>query len=147
LPQAKNVLDRLYRALEGFTEDVSDEHMPEDFLEILGDDLNIPAALTLLHELASSIHKEPSHKQELQHKLKTCGFVLGILQQDPDDWFKWQRPGETTLSDKKIERLIQERREARATKNFARADEIRKILDQAGLILEDSPEGTKWRRS
>ncbi len=147
LPQAKNVLDRLYRALEGFSEDISDEHIPEDFLDLLRDDLNIPAALTFLHDLASSIHRGAESKHASQRKLKISGFILGILQQDPDAWFKWQRPGEETLSDKKIERLLHERREARMNKNFARADEIRKILDQAGLILEDSPEGTKWRRS
>jgi cysteinyl-tRNA synthetase len=147
LPQAKNVLDRLYRALENFKEDVADDHIPEGFLEILSDDLNIPAALAFLHELASSIHKPSGSKHEMQRQLKACGLILGILQQDPDDWFKWHPAHQTTLSDQKIERLIRERQEARLHRNFARADEIRKTLDQAGLILEDSPEGTKWRRS
>jgi cysteinyl-tRNA synthetase len=147
LPQAKNVLDRLYRALEEFTEDVSDEHIPEDFLEILGDDLNLPAAISFLHDLASSIYKASESTHDSQRKLKTCGLILGILQKDPEDWFKWQRPGKVTLSDKEIECLLQERQEARSRKDFARADEIRKTLDQEGLILEDSPEGTKWRRS
>lgn len=146
LPQAKNILDRFYRALEGFMEDATENHIPEDFLEILSDDLNIPAALTFLHELASSIHKTASSKHTLQHQLKACGLLLGILQQNPESWFKWQRPGNITLSDQKIDHLLQERQEARLHKNFARADEIRKILDQAGVILEDGPEGTKWRR-
>ncbi len=146
LPQAKNVLDRFYRALDGFKEDVTADHIPAVLWEALSDDLNIPAALTVLHDLASSIHKTGESKHALQRQLKACGLVLGILQKDPESWFKGHGIP-STLGDREIESLIQERREARATKNFSRADEIRKILDQAGLILEDSPEKTKWRRS
>ena len=73
------------------------------------------------------------------------GKLLGLLQQDPEDWFKGgSREGGP--GDDAIETLIEERNQARAGKDFARADEIRDQLAEQGIILEDGADGTTWRR-
>jgi cysteinyl-tRNA synthetase len=72
--------------------------------------------------------------------------VLGLLGQDPEAWFRWTPAGGGAIADAEVERLIVERREARAGKDFTRADAIRKRLAEAGVVLEDGPQGTSWRR-
>ena len=69
---------------------------------------------------------------------------MGILQNQPDHWF--QKGAEGDLNSESIENLVAERTEAKLAKNYARADEIREQLEQNGVVLEDSREGTKWRR-
>ena len=73
---------------------------------------------------------------------------MGLLQQDPEDWFKGHRTDTINgLDDEEIANLITERGRARATKNFARSDEIRNQLAARGIILEDGTEGTTWKRA
>jgi cysteinyl-tRNA synthetase len=69
------------------------------------------------------------------------GEWLGLLQQDPEVWFKGGRVGDAA-----IEKLIDERNAARKVKNFKRSDEIRDELAANGIVLEDSATGTTWRR-
>ncbi len=78
--------------------------------------------------------------------LLEIGKCLGLLQQDPEDWFKWQPPGAESLDDAAIEALIEERNAARADKDFTRADEIRDDLASQGVLLEDGAQGTTWKR-
>jgi cysteinyl-tRNA synthetase len=68
---------------------------------------------------------------------------MGFLTQDPDDWFT----GDGDLPAGEIEALLEERRQARADKDFAKADEIRDRLAEAGVQIEDGPDGTTWRRT
>jgi cysteinyl-tRNA synthetase len=75
-----------------------------------------------------------------------AGGLLGLLQQDPEKWFRWQSAGESGLDDAAIDDLVFKRTEARKAKDFAESDRIRDELSEAGVVLEDKPEGTIWRR-
>ena len=74
------------------------------------------------------------------------GKLLGILGCEPEAWFKWQPEGSQGLTDEQIEDLIANRIAARANKEFTEADRIRDLLTANGIALEDSAEGTTWRR-
>ena len=80
----------------------------------------------------------------LKGRILAIGDLMGLLQQDPDTWF--QQAGEGAISASEIEALIAERQQAKLDKNYARADEIRASLAVQGVVLEDSREGTSWRR-
>ena len=71
---------------------------------------------------------------------------MGLLGQDPEGWFKWQPEGAVDIDEAMIESLIQQRIEARAAKDFAEADRIRDELAAQGIVLEDSGDGTEWKR-
>ncbi|MEK9752390.1 MAG: cysteine--tRNA ligase [Rhodospirillaceae bacterium] len=138
IADAKRTLDRWYRAAAGGGEPAASP--PEAVVAALSDDLNTPQAVAELHRLASA-GDGPAF-------LAGARF-LGLLEQDPEAWFKWQPPkAEATggLDDAAIEALIVERADARKAKNFKRSDEIRDQLAVAGVVLEDGPAGTTWRR-
>lgn len=146
LKQAKAALDGLYTALEGCPP--SEEGLLcADLITALEDDLNTPKAIARLHEIAHEINKEsdPSKKRSLQTMLRQSGGLLGILQKDTKAWF--QSISSDGLTVERIETLIHERTEARRSRNFARADEIRKELEAHGVTLLDNPQGTTWRRA
>lgn len=146
--QSKNILDRFYTALEGLAPDdpLIKDHIPDGIFTALKDDLNIPEALAVLHDLVSQIHKtkESEAKKMLQRQLKAGGHLLGFFSVSTEEWF--QRPLSTGLTSNEIETLIQRRQAARAAKDFATSDAIRQQLDASGIILEDSPQGTTWKR-
>lgn len=151
LSSAKSSLDRLYGALRDapLAVDANLPHPQLDALENhLKDDLATPQALAVLHALAGEINKaDGAEKTALQQVLRKAGGFMGLLDQDAEAWFKWQPSGlQGGLSDAEINGLIQERVEAKAGKNFARADEIRALLKDQGITLEDSKDGTRWTR-
>jgi cysteinyl-tRNA synthetase len=152
LRQARGTLDRLYQALRS-TGDIRPEHrdeVPEEVMAALCDDLNTPLAIAHLHELATRLNKSPTPgmKAEAKGALLAAGDLLGLLQQDPEAWFRWTPAGGASgLSDAQIEGKIQERLEARKTKNWAASDRIRDELKAAGVVLEDGPKGTTWKRA
>ena len=76
-----------------------------------------------------------------------AGGVLGILQEDPEDWFKWQPAGADTLDDAAIDALIAKRVRSRQARDFAESDRIRDELAAHGVVLEDGAAGTIWRRA
>ncbi|MFV8782406.1 cysteine--tRNA ligase [Microbulbifer sp. SA54] len=148
LDQAWRTLDGLYGALRDTQEVTAAEVDLEGsaFLAALYDDLNTPIAISELHQLAKELNKaEGAGKAVLKGKLLAAGAMLGILQMDAETWFKQSRGGDE-LSEDEIESLIAERQQSKLDKNYARADEIREELKARGVVLEDSREGTKWRR-
>lgn len=152
LKQARASIDRLYNALRH----VSDikpapghSDTPPDIIAALEDDLNTPIALAALHELATELNKADDHglKARLKAELLAGGEIMGLLQQDPEDWFRWQPADTAGLTDDEINDLIEQRNAARTEKNFQRADEIRDQLTAQGIELEDGADGTRWRRT
>jgi cysteinyl-tRNA synthetase len=148
LVQAKANLDRLYGALERVQNFEADEVAPpEAVVEALCDDLNTPKAIAELFALANAMNKEESRagRTALKGKLLAAGALMGVLQGDPAAWFK--QGGEGGMTDEEIEAALAARIAARAAKNFAEADRIRKELDEKGVIVMDSPQGSTWRRA
>jgi len=151
IKEAKEQLDRFYIALDK-VRDLAPEPMrepPLDVLAALEDDLNTPMALSHLHEALTALNRATSDAEKAHWKaaLRADGQLLGLLQDDPARWLK----GETTVKSDGadaawIEQQIAARAAARKAKDFAAADRIRKELLDAGVILEDGPKGTTWRR-
>jgi cysteinyl-tRNA synthetase len=104
----------------------------------MNDDFDTPVAFAVLHELRGEVNRTRS--RELAGQLKALGATVGLLQTDAETFLK----GGGAAID--IEALITERNAAKKAKNYPRADEIRKELEVAGIILEDKPGGTEWRR-
>ena len=147
LDETKHRLDALYGALRDAKDvgTVDVDLKAEPFYEALLDDLNTPIALGELRQLARDLNKaEASEKPRYKSLLLQAGQLLGLLQDDPEAWFTAAAEGGISAED--IEALIAERAQAKKDKNFARADEIRDQLTADGVVLEDSAQGTKWRR-
>ena len=150
LEDAKHALDRLYTALKGNIVtnkpklDWNNIHA-QRFMGAMNDDFNTPEAIAVLFDLANETNKK-SLKQGAD-LLKGLGGILGLLQQDPQQYFQDDASlGDSAYTSEQIEDLIQERVTARKEGDYARADEIRKDLFNAGVVLEDNPQGTGWRR-
>lgn len=145
LDDAKAALTRLYTALRGIiiTEQKVDWSHPQAsrFKEALDDDFNTPEAMAVLFDLANEVNKDKS--VIAASLLKSLGGVLGLLERDADAFVQ----GEVANHRLDIEALIKARIQAKQAKNFAEADRIRAELTNAGIILEDTPQGTTWRRA
>jgi len=152
LAEAKSAMDRLYQPLRDHIDDLHlaknyqinwQDQFAGNFKFALDDDFNTPIAISVLFELVQQINR----KYELDKLLMlySLGKNIGILQLNPDAYFK-KGTMENTLSDNKIEELIAEREIYRNNKNFSEADRIRDELLEAGVILDDSPNGTTWKR-
>lgn len=141
--QAKKTLDRYYGLLRD-SADVPDIDvpMPQAFIAALEDDLNTPKAMAELAQIAKGFAAD---KSRAKAELKAAGKLMGILQQDPQDWFRGASAASGLDADA-IEAMITARRDARAQKNFAESDRIRDALAAQGIIIEDGPQGTTWRR-
>ena len=152
IAQAQASLNRLYQALRdvpGNDTSIDFEHAaqwPEDVVSALADDLNTPGALAAMHAIASAMNRanDPAQAQRLRASLLAGGWLLGLLAQSPEAWFKGVDT--ESLDAAAIDALIESRYEARRQKNFQRADEIRQELLRQGIELEDSRDGTRWRR-
>lgn len=144
LEQASHCVDRLYNALKTSRSNNKAEVDPR-VMEALKDDLNVPLAISHLHDLATMINKttDETEQARLGGVLKASGALMGVLQQDPEAWF---RGGVLGVTPQEIEAQILARREARSSKDFAESDRIRDALLQRGIVLEDGPDGTTWRR-
>jgi cysteinyl-tRNA synthetase len=149
LDDARHALTRLYTALRGIgTKDSGiDWSQPAAarFKAAMDDDFNTPEAMAVLFDLANEVNK--SRSVELATLLKNLAGLLGILQRGPEAFLQHGQPLADGYAPEQIERLIALRLEARRSKNFAEADRIRKELLDAGIILEDGPQGTIWRRA
>jgi len=150
LDNAKNALTTLYTALRGITPKPvhGDNAYRTRFLAAMDNDLATPEAQAVLFDLSHEINRiratDPEKAAELAGELVSLGGLLGLLGREPDAFL--QGGGADDLSADDIEQLIAERKAARAARNFQRADEIRDTLQQQGVVLEDGPAGTTWRR-
>jgi cysteinyl-tRNA synthetase len=87
-------------------------------------------------------------KSQLHSQLMGLANLMGLLQQDPEQWFKQARGGDAgAITEAEIEAAIAKRQQAKADKDYAGADQVREDLLAQGIVLEDSREGTTWRRS
>lgn len=146
LEQAKAVLDKFYNALlKNKDIEIKAKKVNEKVLEALADDLNTPLALTILHEIVGNLNKAESaeEKAALKAELLSSAELLGLLYQEPEVWFK----GDVSSEDQEIEELINKRIEAKKNKDWATADKIRNDLKEMGIVLEDTPTGTTWKRA
>ena len=153
LASAKSALTRLYTATRGLS--ASSKAMGQvtmgfdyekRFNEALDDDFNTPIALSILFEIAKHANTEREDDKDqagaLSELLRKLGNHIGIMRYDADDYLKMG----IELSDAKIDEKIYQRESARALKDFAMSDQIRDELLALGIILEDSINGTSWRR-
>jgi len=115
------------------------------FRDAMNDDFDTPIAFAVLHELRGEVNR--SHSPQLAGLLKALGGTLGLLQDDPATFLQGAGATGDAGEGMDVEKLIDERVQAKQAKNYKRADEIRKELEAAGIVLEDKPGGkTEWRR-
>ena len=146
LDQAKKTLDGLYGALRRLQNiKPTSADLPEDFLAAIEDDLNTPKAIAFLSSIAKKANttEDQAEQADLKGQLLSCGSILGFLQEDPEAWFQ----GDQDVDAAEIEALLEARKNARANKDFAKADEIRDQLSEMGISIEDTPQGTIWRKA
>jgi cysteinyl-tRNA synthetase len=150
LESARRMLDRLYGAVRGI--EVSDAaraaaEPPEALLAALEDDLNSPKAMAEFFGLARKLNKsgDVAEKQQMAAAMFAAGDLMGLLQTDPEEWFEGHAEGQISAGE--IEALIEQRKQAKAERDFETADSIRDQLAAAGVSIEDGREDTTWRRS
>jgi len=151
LDEAQAALTRLYTALRGLTIQSGEgggEEYRSRFEEAMQDDFNTPLALSVLFELAREINRQKAGNVEgaecLAGLMVELAGVMGLLSDDPETFLRGGA-GEGLAADT-IETLIQQRLDARKNKNWAESDRIRDELKAQGIVLEDSAQGTTWRR-
>lgn len=149
LEGARASLDTLYNALRQ-SKDVEPEEIDlreTEVFESLKDDLNTPKAIAALHAAAKALNKADSQlAAKAKGELVAGARILGLLSQDPEQWFTAFGGDASDIDADAVEALIAERIAAKADKNYARADEIREQLSGMGVVLEDGADGTSWRR-
>jgi len=151
LKEARTALGRLYTVLRDVSVDVNDidSVYVQKFHEVMEDDFNTREAITLLHEIVHEINKAADNQsgrvKALAATLRNLGGILGLLQDEPEDFLQ---SGNSTggLANEDIQRMVDERLAAKQAKDYARADSLREQLSNQGIILEDTPKGTVWRR-
>jgi cysteinyl-tRNA synthetase len=165
IKESKAQLDRFYGALRSASDSKpSNTAPPEAVVKALADDLNTPEALAEMHKIGTALNKagDAAERRNLKGALLSAGALLGLLDKDPEVWFK----GETSVRRESItvevglslgamliteedwiDEQIEARNSARKVKNFAEADRIRDELLEKGIVLEDGPKGTIWRRA
>ncbi|QBM17396.1 cysteine--tRNA ligase [Marinobacter sp. JH2] len=154
LAEASRTLTKLYHALRG-VKPASSDGVPETehdrrFAEVMDDDFNTAGAIAVLHAVANDInqYRREGDEEKAAYSaavLVRLGGVLGLLQQDPEAFFQADTGSELSAND--IDAMIQARAEARKAKDFAESDRIRDELLEKGIVLDDSREGTTWRRA
>ena len=146
IDQSVRTLDRLYGTLRDLADVEADAVIPAGIEAALDDDLNTPAALAEIARIAGEARKAAStaDRMRLKADLLGAGRVLGLLQQDPAAWFA---RGASNDDDARIQALVDERVSAKQSRDFARADAIRQQLADEGILLEDTPQGVRWKRA
>ena len=144
--QSVRTLDRLYGTLRDLGDVDAAAAIPQAVEDALEDDLNTPLALAELARIAGEARKATGagERTRLKGELLGAGLALGLLQQAPEAWFNRGGSGE---DDARIQALVDERSTAKQARDFARADAIRDRLAAEGVLLEDTPQGVRWKRS
>jgi cysteinyl-tRNA synthetase len=153
LDNAHAALQRLYAALQDTrpSDIPADSEYQQRFEQALNDDFNTANAIAVLFDLAREINRAKSDGKEQQHVLASLlrflGGILGLLQADAEEFLKSTAGSGGGLSDTAIDELVEARLQARADKDWANADRIRDELVEAGIVIEDGSDGTRWRRA
>ncbi len=153
LDRAKASLTTLYQAL--LDVEPADVALDENsdygarFFQAMDDDFNTPKAISVLFDMSHELNRlKTSDKvpaQKLAAEIKYLADILGLLENDPQQFLQGSS-SDGGLSDDEINKLIVQRATAKAEKNWAESDRIREVLVEADILLEDTPEGTRWRR-
>ncbi|OOE93415.1 cysteine--tRNA ligase [Salinivibrio sp. AR647] len=151
LNQARSALERLYTALRGLDTQATpaggDQYVAR-FEAAMNDDFNTPEAYSVLFDMAREINRlradDMAAASALGAQMRKLASILGLLEQDADNFLQGDAGADDEVSD--IEALIQTRNDARKAKDFAAADAARDALTAMGIVLEDGPQGTTWRR-
>ncbi len=153
--QARASLNTLYQTLRDNPGNAGEKNYSElgidsfapAFVEAMCDDLNTPRALAAIHELAGQLRQASNadEAEDARCRLLAAGWMLGILQEDPEAYFTSGQHGALSADD--VEAKIEERSSARKAGDYALADQIRDDLASAGIELEDTRDGTRWRRT
>ncbi|QGW65606.1 cysteine--tRNA ligase [Lysobacter soli] len=146
IEQSVRTLDRLYGTLRDLADVDAEPAIPATVEAALDDDLNTPQVMAEIARIAGDARKAVStdEKARLKSELLGAGLALGLLQQDPAAWFA---RGTEEGDDARIQALIDERLAAKKARDFARADAIRDQLAGEGILLEDTPQGVRWKRA
>lgn len=150
LESARRMLDRLYGAVQGIevpAEVRAAVDVPDALVAALEDDLNSPKAMSVFFGLAKDLNKatDIETKVQLAAQMYACGDLMGLLGDDPDAWFAGHVEGD--LTSEEIDVLVEKRNVAKSTGDYAAADAVRDELKELGITIQDSREGTTWRRS
>jgi cysteinyl-tRNA synthetase len=148
LDDARRSLDGLYFALRDVPPVSVELDWSNDFAArfaaALNEDFDSHGAISVLFELAGEVNRQ--RNAELSGLLKALGAVIGLLERDPLVYLRGASVA-GGLDESAIEQLITERAAAKKARNFAEADRVRDVLKAEGIILDDSPQGTSWRRA
>ena len=146
IEQSVRTLDRLYGTLRDLGDVAAEASIPASIETALDDDLNTPAALAEVARIAAEARKavDPADRAALKSQLLGAGLALGLLQQAPAIWFA---RGASNEDDARIQALVDARAAAKQARDFARADAIRQQLADEGILLEDTPQGVRWKRA
>ncbi len=153
LKQARTALERLYTALRGLdlsAPPAGGEAFEERFRTAMDDDFNTPEAYSVLFDMAREVNRlkadDLAAANALGAALRQLAGVLGLLQQDPEVFLQGGASADDSET-AEIEALIKARNDARAAKDWPAADAARNRLTEMGIVLEDGPQGTTWRRA
>jgi cysteinyl-tRNA synthetase len=146
IERSVRTLDRLYGTLRDLGPVATSPGIPPAIEAALDDDLNTPQVLAEIAAIATDARKAdtPADRQRLKSALLGAGLAVGLLQQDPSAWFE---RGASVDDDTRIQALIEERAAAKKSRDFARSDAIRDQLASEGVLLEDTPQGVRWKRA
>ncbi|MBP6346380.1 MAG: cysteine--tRNA ligase [Neisseriaceae bacterium] len=151
LADARSSLKRLYTALNqvpaaAFDVKADGNDYSQRFFAAMNDDFNTVEAVAVLFELANEVNK--TKDAALAGCLKALGGLLGLLEREPEAYLHQEIGAQGNgLSAEAIEAMIQQRKDARANKDWAESDRIRDELAEQGVVLEDGGAGTTWRRA
>jgi len=151
IEQSKKMLNKFYQALKNAEEIEVDaenlsKNVPDSLKSSLCDDLNTSRAIADINEISKKLSKENNleNKAELKKSLLAAGSIMGILNCNPDDWLNFNKENQN-IDIEKIEKLINDRNDARNRKDFSLADKLRLELSDMGIELEDTPKKTIWK--